>query len=65
MLLLSCNQFANLLDQLVLGTLGVAVVLGDDVPRSGVSSTIVDCTHEHPHILRVGALTADDFKELL
>jgi sua5/yciO/yrdC/ywlC family protein len=40
-------------------------VLGDDVPRSGVSSTIVDCTHEHPHILRVGALTADDFKELL
>ncbi len=34
-------------------------------PRSGVSSTIVDCTHEHPHILRVGALTADDFKELL
>lgn len=43
----------------------VPVVLGDDVPRSGVSSTIVDCTHEHPHILRVGALAADDFKELL
>lgn len=31
MLLLSCNQFANLLDQLVLGTLGVAVVLVHDL----------------------------------
>ena len=41
------------------------VVLGDDVPRSGVSSTIIDCTQEHPQILRVGAITADDFREML
>lgn len=43
----------------------VPVVLGDDVPRSGVSSTIVDCTGDHPQILRVGAITAADFKALL
>ena len=43
----------------------VPVVLGDDIPRSGVSSTIVDCTSDHPQILRVGAITADDFKMLL
>ncbi len=43
----------------------VSVVLGDDVPRSGVSSTIVDCTQEHPQILRAGAITAADFKALL
>ncbi len=42
-----------------------AVVLGDDVPRSGVSSTIVDCTQDHPQILRAGAITASDFKALL
>lgn len=43
----------------------VAVVLGDDVPRSGVSSTVVDCTHDHPQILRTGAITAADFTALL
>ena len=43
----------------------VSVVLGDDVPRSGVSSTIVDCTQEHPQILRAGDITAADFKALL
>lgn len=43
----------------------VGAVLGDHVPRSGVSSTIVDCTHEHPQVLRTGAIAAADFKALL
>ncbi|ACV23170.1 L-threonylcarbamoyladenylate synthase [Slackia heliotrinireducens] len=43
----------------------VSAALGDNVPRSGVSSTVADCTGDHPEIIRVGAITAADFAALL
>ena len=33
---------------------------GDDVSRSGLSSTIVDCTGREPRMLRVGEISADE-----
>ncbi|MFC6151331.1 MULTISPECIES: L-threonylcarbamoyladenylate synthase [Mumia] len=42
----------------------VAVYLDGGPAGSGVPSTIVDCTGEHPRIVRMGAITADRFTEL-
>ena len=38
----------------------LAASCGDDEPRSGISSTIVDCTGPNPRIVRVGSITKDD-----
>lgn len=38
----------------------VVAAMGDDALRSGVSSTIVDCTGAAPRIVRVGEIEADD-----
>ena len=44
----------------------VAAVLsdGDDSAKSGVSSTVVDCTGDHPQIMREGAITIADIRAL-
>lgn len=45
----------------------VKVVLCDndaDNPKSGIASTIVDCTTGHPVVKRVGAITIEDIKAL-
>lgn len=39
---------------------GVAAACGDDRPRSGVSSTIVDCSGGAPRIVRVGTISEAD-----
>lgn len=38
----------------------VGVVVLDDLEKSGVASTILDCTGDHPHMMRCGAITAAD-----
>jgi L-threonylcarbamoyladenylate synthase len=42
----------------------VAVAIGDDAPRSGISSTIVDCTGDAPRITRLGAITEHEVEEV-
>ena len=44
----------------------VGVMLGDDgSPKSGVASTVVDCTGERPRIVREGSITMRDIDNLL
>lgn len=38
----------------------IAASCGDDAPRSGVSSTIVDCTGSAPRAARVGTVSEED-----
>ena len=38
----------------------LAASCGDDMPRSGVSSTIVDCTGDAPQVVRVGTISKRD-----
>ena len=42
----------------------VAAVLADsnDVEKSGVASTVVDCTGDHPVMVREGAITVEDIR---
>ncbi len=44
----------------------VAAVLADadDSTKSGVASTVIDCTGDHPHIVREGAITLADIRAL-
>lgn len=42
----------------------VAAALGDGSPRSGISSTVVDCTGSRPFVLRRGAVTEKQLLEL-
>lgn len=37
---------------------------GEDGAKSGVASTVVDCTQDHPVIVREGAITIADIKSL-
>lgn len=43
----------------------VQVVLRDNEPRSGVSSTVVDCSTGHPEVLREGAIKLADIQALM
>jgi tRNA A37 threonylcarbamoyladenosine synthetase subunit TsaC/SUA5/YrdC len=43
----------------------VAVYLEDGQVAGGVASTIVDVTGERPQILRLGALGADELREVV
>jgi L-threonylcarbamoyladenylate synthase len=43
----------------------VAVYLEDGQVRGGVASTIVDVTEARPRILRLGAITADELREVV
>lgn len=38
----------------------VGVVISDNLAKSGVASTIVDCTGDRPHLVRCGAISAAD-----
>ncbi|MDO4182426.1 MAG: L-threonylcarbamoyladenylate synthase [Coriobacteriia bacterium] len=42
----------------------LAAVVASDAPCSGVASTVVDCTGDHPHIIREGAITIADILAL-
>ena len=42
----------------------VAAFLDDDQEKSGVASTILDCTKEHPTVVREGAITIQDIAAL-
>lgn len=53
--------FADL-DPELLEAVGVAVE--DDIEKSGVASTVLDCTQDHPSMMRVGAITAADIRAL-
>jgi L-threonylcarbamoyladenylate synthase len=43
----------------------VAVYLEDGQVTGGVASTIVDVTEAHPRILRLGAITADELRDVV
>lgn len=43
----------------------VEVVLDGGPSRGGVSSTIVDCTAEAPRVLREGAISREELREVL
>lgn len=43
----------------------VAAACGDEAPRSGKSSTIIDCTAPAPRLLREGAITLRDIEQLI
>lgn len=43
----------------------VAAALGDGSPRSGISSTVVDCTGSRPMVLRHGSVTEKDLFALV
>ena len=38
----------------------VGLVVSDDREKTGVASTILDCTGDHPQVLRAGAITVAD-----
>ncbi|WP_172136354.1 L-threonylcarbamoyladenylate synthase [Adlercreutzia sp. ZJ473] len=40
----------------------VGCVVVDDAPRSGVASTILDCTGDHPLLVREGGITVADMR---
>ncbi len=40
----------------------VGAVLDDNEEHSGISSTVLDCTQEHPVVLREGAITISDIR---
>ena len=42
----------------------VSCTLADDTPKSGVASTILDCTGDHPVLVREGAITIADIRAL-
>lgn len=42
----------------------VSCVLADDAQKSGVASTILDCTGDHPVVMREGAITIADIRAL-
>ena len=42
----------------------VAAFLDDDEEKSGVSSTVLDCTKDHPTVVREGAITIKDIAAL-
>lgn len=42
----------------------VAAFLDDDEEKSGVSSTVLDCTKDHPVVVREGAITIKDIAAL-
>lgn len=42
----------------------VSAAVRDDIEKSGVASSVIDCTHEHPVMKRVGAITATDIHAL-
>ena len=43
----------------------VAAYIGDENPREGVSSTVVDCTGEEIRVLREGLLSLDDLLQAI
>lgn len=43
---------------------GAGALVRDDAPKSGVASTVVDCSGEHPEIRRVGAVGAAEIRAL-
>ena len=43
----------------------VSAYIGDDDPREGVSSTVIDCSGEEIRVLREGPLTLDDLQKVL
>ena len=52
------------LDSLFLERVGVVVADGVDADKSGVASTVVDCTKNPPVVVRQGAITQADLNEL-
>ena len=56
------HRFADI-DPLVLSQ--VAAAIDDDRRKSGIGSTVIDCTGPQPRILRAGALTQSDINAAL
>ncbi len=52
------------LDERILSQVAAVLSDGDDSAKSGVSSTVVDCTGDHPQIMREGAITIADIRAL-
>ena len=43
---------------------GIVVADGTDADKSGLASTVLDCTHDHPAVVREGAVTIADIQAL-
>src|SRR5689334_3985504 len=43
----------------------IACILKSDQTRVGLESTVVDCTREHPVVLRTGAVTLEQLREVI
>lgn len=52
------------LDDALVAKVAAALTDSDDVAKSGVASTVVDCTGDHPAMVREGAITVADIRAL-
>lgn len=57
----AAGSFADLEEELLMQ---VAAAVRDDAPKSGVASTVVDCTGPAPLILRTGDITAQQIEQV-
>lgn len=53
------------LDPVLVARASAAVAGADDSDTSGLASTVLDCTHDHPVVVRQGAVTPADIRALL
>lgn len=61
-----CDSTCSLeaLDATLATRVGVVVAEEDGVPKSGIASTVIDCTHDVPRVVREGAITLADIQAL-
>lgn len=51
-------------DAALAAAVGTVLADGDDAEKSGVASTILDCTGDHPELVREGAISLADIQAL-
>lgn len=61
---LKAPQTFDALDQALLQQVSVALADADDAGKSGIASTVLDCTHDHPIMVREGAISIADIQAL-
>lgn len=52
------------IDPQLIRRVGTVVADSDDAQKSGLASTVLDCTHEHPVMMREGAVSVADIRAL-
>ena len=54
----------DLVDDAIKSSVGACLADTSDTAKSGVASTVVDCTGNHPVMVRTGAITISDIQAL-